>query len=149
MTVMRRYRLVIAAALILLVGGIVVWFWANRLTANEQTLVGTWRCVWDRPDNATIWILDSGHRWHAKYAFAPGGAGGERVGRWSIQGDRLCLAPEPSGIRRAIQPLARLVGIRIDVPTDPNGSYRLKSVSDDCFVIEATAPVVYTYERVR
>lgn len=105
----RRRFLLIALALLSSIGG--SWWWKNRITAEEQQLVGRWVCHETYPDGSSCmrtWDIapDRTARFHNRYHFA---ATAERASRdevmegklvWSYRGGRLVVVPEHPPLKK-------------------------------------------------
>ncbi len=91
-----------------MVAGVAWWLSLDRLTADEQQLVGIWECHWPDAD-----VLDS------TITFTPDrlcrvrqrGFPEDVPRRWAVRGGELLLDYEPSDLPRALRPAAKTLGL--------------------------------------
>ena len=86
------------------------WWFRDRLSAEEQRLVGVWRYTVRSDPNARLmeFTPDRRVRW--------GNPGQEDrvIAHWSLTGDKLAIDHELDPIGRAVRPVARYLGARIN-----------------------------------
>lgn len=140
---MTRRRILLAACVAVAAFGAAWWLFVDRLTAEEQTLVGTWQLREDGvKTTAPIFDLKPDRQLHVRNT--PNNVNAD--GRWSIQGGKFCIERESNPIRRLMRPFSAKLGkYRIG----PYGSYLLVSVSEREFTFIDENGAKYTYKRVR
>lgn len=114
---MTRRRFILAACAVVVALGATWWLSAERLTAEEQRLVGTWRLTPDPIEGHGIWTLKADHtydlrRWSSRI----GQLGYDASGRWNLRGGAIVLEGEPDAIRRVVQRLLSVAGLPHDAP---------------------------------
>ncbi|HEY1380127.1 MAG TPA: hypothetical protein VGF55_25210 [Gemmataceae bacterium] len=120
---MRRLRLVLVAAILALVAAGAAWlFWPDRLSAEEQRLVGAWQAG-GGPNPRMVWDLFPDRRWQTRIDLGPGPG----CSPWYVRGGSLVLECERSPFHRALRGAASLVGISYR----PAIVYRLEWTSAD------------------
>jgi hypothetical protein len=114
LSAMIRRRLMLAAGAAFLLGT-GWWLSFNRLTPDEQRLVGTWRLGPRRPAFITL-TLAADHRCEraARYTWGTD----TTPGRWWAQDGRIFIDLEPNPVKRALRPVL----VRIGLPVTPVGS---------------------------
>jgi hypothetical protein len=108
----RRRLIVVVSALALVIGGVASWASADRLTAEERALVGTWRLAPGASGGSATWVFGPDRR---SYICLRGPADSEdadeivQSGRWSMQDGVIVVDGEDSLARRALRPVLRLL----------------------------------------
>ena len=98
-------RLCLAAALLLLISGIFV-FWSYQLTAEEQAYVGTWHFRLSCDPWSLKFAAD-----HRCIRHCPGGDPAGSTGLWWVRNGTIYLDFEPNPLRRAFRPLLVRLGL--------------------------------------
>jgi hypothetical protein len=138
---MTRRRLVLVAALLALALGVGWWALAPGLSAVERQMVGTWTYEdWERKGAVrTAAFLPDGRCWcPTDPAPRPSPAA---PFRWSVRGDVVVFDFEPSRLRRALRPVAPLLGLSVR----PTFSYRVEVAADRMVIFSPDGtPTAYT-----
>jgi hypothetical protein len=129
---MTRRRFILAAYSAAVVLGAAWWVFSNGLTAEERSLVGTWRinsasAMGDRIEFKS----DRTCEWNAHTSHERNGAASSYSACWSIQDGRLFLDYEPNPFRRSLRPLGR----RIEVTSAPLQIFAIEIVTANQLIL--------------
>jgi hypothetical protein len=110
--VARRRLIVVLVALALLAGWVSWHMSADRLSTEEQRLVGTWRISDYRPDRPVVVFCVAANRRYEMWLDRYGERTDRRCGIWYMAGGELVIDLEMSPVRRALRPVGRFVRVR-------------------------------------
>jgi hypothetical protein len=137
---MRRRRLIVVAAVAALVVGAAWWVSLDRLSDEEQKLVGTWRYYSSEGDDQRRVELAPDRRalfWDP-FSDTP------RVSHWSARGGIFVLDHETSPLRRAVRPVAVRLGVRVGAAD----TWQITWLTADIFTKAITPDSRITFIRV-
>jgi hypothetical protein len=136
---MTRRRLILAVCVAAVIFGVAWWLSLDRLSAEEQPLVGTWAYEdWLAPGVTRVAEFRSDRGCLCPTDASPRGS----PCRWSVRGGAIVFDYEPSGLRRALRPVAPLLGLaaRPELPT-----YRVEITGDRMIITDpGGTPTVFT-----
>jgi hypothetical protein len=106
-----RRRLLMTVASLVAVTCAVIWLGSDRLTAEEQPLVGTWR---QHP--VRRWLSETrfapDHRFTQRF-YLPDVRSFESTGRWWMRDGQVFMDFEPNPIRRSLRPFLERAGFEV------------------------------------
>jgi hypothetical protein len=141
---MKRGRSILAVVALAGALGAAWWLNADRLTAEEKALVGTWRSYDSRSNEWSEMRLLPDRQYYCVRLSAPS-THASPSGRWSVRNGTLIVDLEASTVRRAMRQVADRIGVVVaDV-----GIFPLASVTSDEFVISRRSSPPGKWTRVR
>jgi hypothetical protein len=110
---MTRRRLILAAcvAVVAVVALGAAWWWANRLSAEERRLVGTWRCQIGSTEMKCTLALKADRYCDCTVSAEFGTR--SVPGRWSSRDGKIAVDYEPNPVYRALRPVLEYVGVKV------------------------------------
>jgi hypothetical protein len=142
---MNRRRLILAACLAVFALGVAWWLYSDRLSAEEQLMVGTWHL--NMQSIAMRLALEIRADRHAHLSEFIGGIGGREVasGRWTVKDGAFVFDPEPSALNRVIRPIANRVGIDVR----PIEKWTIVSIAPSQLVVVRESGLAETWTTTR
>jgi hypothetical protein len=113
---MTRRRLILAVCVAAVALGAAWWLFTDRLTAEEQRLVGTWKIAPSPLDGSATWVFGPDRR---SYLCLRGQGDREDAdeivmsGRWSKRDGVIIVDGEDNSARRVLRPVLRLLRRRV------------------------------------
>jgi hypothetical protein len=143
---MTRRRFLIAACVIVVALGAAWWLLADRLTVEEQRLVGTWRADLGAVSGVAILHFDADRRSRLSTRSPSGNLlVMEFNGPWSVCGGKIVIEGEANSFLRAVRPLLSVLGL----PHGGNLTLDLESAADDEMATSGFAGASQIWTRVR
>jgi hypothetical protein len=106
----RRRLIVIVTAFVTIAAGVASWWWPRRLSAEEQKFVGLWRYTAQSDPNARLMEFTPDRRVRWRNTDQDDWV----IAHWSLTGDKLAIDHELDPVGRAVRPIARYIGARIN-----------------------------------
>jgi hypothetical protein len=135
---MARRRIILAACVAVVALGTAWWWYADRLTPEEERLVGTWQLQHVEQVSVPPTVSFGRDRRWAWTLRTTTGMRSTITGRWSVRDGRVYLDQEPNPIRRMFRPLLG----RLKITVAPVGDYSMTA-----FDFDGTATYRTTFAR--